>query len=76
MGGAIISDFIPSNRSITAADIWPKPKTSISKISPYEPLPSKTSQPSSGGGRSGYRSATSTKKQRKNLYRGIRQPRC
>ncbi|CAI0387354.1 unnamed protein product [Linum tenue] len=76
MGGAIIGDFIPSNRSITAADIWPKPKISISKISPYEPFPSKTSQPSSGGGRSGNKSATGTKRPRKNLYRGIRQPRC
>ncbi|CAL1357542.1 unnamed protein product [Linum trigynum] len=71
-GGAIIADFIPRNRSATAADIWPK--TSISnKISPYEPFPSKRSQPSSGGGRSGNEFATGVKRQRKNLYRGIRQ---
>lgn len=79
-GGAMISDFIPRNhgRRLTASDIWPN--SSFTKLSPFESYPSsldhhdslnlKRNQPTSGDEQV---KKSTDKRQRKNLYRGIRQ---
>ncbi|CAN1194152.1 Ethylene-responsive transcription factor ERF073 [Linum perenne] len=75
--GAIIADFIPRNRTLTAAELWPDSLfnniTTFNTQSHNQPssFPAKRSHASSGGARSD-KKAESTKKQRKNLYRGIR----
>ncbi|XP_010544992.1 PREDICTED: ethylene-responsive transcription factor ERF071-like [Tarenaya hassleriana] len=81
-GGAIISDFIIRNRgqSVSAADIWPNSFFAKINGGQFDPDPArlgesgrvslKRSQPVSGGGQE---AAEKPKRQRKNLYRGIRQ---
>ncbi|XWS16698.1 hypothetical protein CRYUN_Cryun34aG0113300 [Craigia yunnanensis] len=79
-GGAIIAEFISRNRGprITASDIWPN--TPFAKINGFSSDPSqpyhddslshfKRPQPSSGD----EQVEKKAKRQRKNLYRGIRQ---
>ncbi|KAB2616293.1 ethylene-responsive transcription factor ERF073-like [Pyrus ussuriensis x Pyrus communis] len=81
-GGAIISDFIPRDRRprVTASDIWPD--SPFAKFNPdtffdCNPTPTthtdsnrrKKSQPISGN----VQEEKPAKRQRKNLYRGIRQ---
>ncbi|KAJ9171779.1 hypothetical protein P3X46_015096 [Hevea brasiliensis] len=79
-GGAIIDGLIPRNRGryIAASVIWPN--SSFSKLSPFESYPNsfgnhesfthKRSQPASDDDRV---DKIPAKRQRKNLYRGIRQ---
>ncbi|KAJ8899078.1 hypothetical protein K2173_010231 [Erythroxylum novogranatense] len=77
-GGAFLNDFIPRKRDgrATALDIWPN--ASFNKLSPFQSYPTfgdhsdscKRPYPSSDDERKEKRS---TKRQRKNLYRGIRQ---
>uniref|UniRef100_A0A5B6YSX8 AP2/ERF domain-containing protein n=1 Tax=Davidia involucrata TaxID=16924 RepID=A0A5B6YSX8_DAVIN len=79
-GGAIISEFIPSSRDrrASAADLWPS--SSFAKVSPFnsdlnqfgqkDPLTHKRPQPSTGDE---HVEKSTVKRQRKNLYRGIRQ---
>ncbi|XP_015891869.3 ethylene-responsive transcription factor ERF071 [Ziziphus jujuba] len=80
-GGAIIADFIPRNRGrrVTSNDIWPN--SSFAKLNNgiFDPFVSpfnhddsafpKRSMPSSEGAKT----EKPAKRQRKNLYRGIRQ---
>ncbi|KAA8549134.1 hypothetical protein F0562_000818 [Nyssa sinensis] len=78
-GGAIISEFIPRirDRRVSAADIWPN--SPFAKLSPYtsefdqfdqkDPLTHKRTQPFTGD----EHVEKTVKRQRKNLYRGIRQ---
>ncbi|XVF72672.1 hypothetical protein PTKIN_Ptkin12aG0138800 [Pterospermum kingtungense] len=80
-GGAIIADFIPRNggRGVTASDIWPN--SPFDKINGFSSHPSQTGhddsfphvkrpQPQPSGNEQVEKKA---KRQRKNLYRGIRQ---
>lgn len=81
-GGAIIADFIPRNRSrrITAFDLWPgspfanfncnDSEKKLSRPEPprQEPVSFKRTLPTSGD-----EVEKKAKRQRKNLYRGIRQ---
>ncbi|OVA13419.1 AP2/ERF domain [Macleaya cordata] len=77
-GGAIIADFIPSSRSrrVSASNLWPNSPFSITdnnfateslSFSHEEPLKKKISR--SGDGEM----EKTSKRKRKNLYRGIRQ---
>nr|AKN10303.1 transcription factor ERF10 [Eriobotrya japonica] len=81
-GGAIISDFIPRDRRrrVTASDIWPdspfaksNPDTFFdcnpTRTTHTDSMPRKKSQPISGN----VQEEKPAKRQRKNLYRGIRQ---
>ncbi|KDP28199.1 hypothetical protein JCGZ_13970 [Jatropha curcas] len=79
-GGAIIADLIPRNRGrgVSSSDLWPE--SAFSKLNPFQSYPSsfgnhdsftlKRSQPASGDRQV---EKTPKKRQRKNLYRGIRQ---
>ncbi|XP_065860432.1 ethylene-responsive transcription factor ERF071 [Euphorbia lathyris] len=79
-GGAILADLIPRNRGrgVSASDLWPN--SSFSKFSLLEFCPGsfgdhdsfnlKNSHPASGGEQE---EKPHIKRQRKNLYRGIRQ---
>ncbi|CAI9774298.1 unnamed protein product [Fraxinus pennsylvanica] len=79
-GGAILADFIPRSRSnaashLSAADLWPdsrfaKPNNSNS-CSQNGSQPLKRSQTYTGDKQ--VKTGGNTKRQRKNLYRGIRQ---
>ncbi|KAJ7973005.1 Ethylene-responsive transcription factor [Quillaja saponaria] len=78
-GGAIISDFIPCNshgRRLSASDIWPNSFAKLNNVESgfgefglNDSAPLKRSQPSSGN----EQVEKPIKRQRKNLYRGIRQ---
>lgn len=75
-GGAVLADLIPRNRRVSASDLWPDSlfsKTSFesypSRVSNEDSFTLKRPQPASGGGQV----EKSGKRQRKNLYRGIRQ---
>ncbi|KAK9945721.1 hypothetical protein M0R45_011220 [Rubus argutus] len=79
-GGAIIAEFIPRNRGRCASEIWPNSPFDkhnpgnffCSNLSPpthNDSSPSKKSQPTSDG----VQEQKPAKRQRKNLYRGIRQ---
>ncbi|KAJ4849112.1 hypothetical protein Tsubulata_027770 [Turnera subulata] len=83
-GGAIIADFIPRNRRVNASDLWPN--STFSKLSPFESHPGQLTHPDSftlkrpriqptpsGGVQSPEKVKSGNKRQRKNLYRGIRQ---
>ncbi|KAF2325132.1 hypothetical protein GH714_022982 [Hevea brasiliensis] len=79
-GGAIIADLIPRNRArgITPSDIWPN--SSFSKRSPFESHPNSfgnhesfTLKRSQSASDDDHVKKTPAKRQRKNLYRGIRQ---
>ncbi|CAN0885621.1 Ethylene-responsive transcription factor ERF071 [Linum grandiflorum] len=73
--GAIIGDFNPRNRNLTAAHLWSE--SFFSKTSPFDARnqpassPAKRSYASSRGAQSD-KKGEPAKKQRKNLYRGIR----
>lgn len=75
-GGAVLADLIPRNRRVSASDLWPDSpfsKTSFesypSRVSNEDSFTLKSPQLASGGGQV----EKSGKRQRKNLYRGIRQ---
>lgn len=84
-GGAIIADFIPrrGDRRLTGSELWPNSFAKQHSDSPafdIPPTPTAAQQPSSsvkrsqsstGGG--GGQAEKPIKRQRKNLYRGIRQ---
>ncbi|EEF39310.1 ethylene-responsive transcription factor RAP2-2 [Ricinus communis] len=82
-GGAIIANLIHpqrGDRSVTASDLWPNPDSFFSKLTPFEShrdtfinpdsFTRKRSQLASGDAQV---DKTPVKRQRKNLYRGIRQ---
>ncbi|KAL8207927.1 hypothetical protein R6Q57_007339 [Mikania cordata] len=80
-GGAIISDLIPTSRRLKPTDVWPSSTVYHRKLSPFESEFGQFVQQTapahkrplsySGGGHENNR--IGKKKQRKNLYRGIRQ---
>ncbi|XP_024966446.1 ethylene-responsive transcription factor ERF071-like [Cynara cardunculus var. scolymus] len=78
-GGAILADLIPRSRRLNPTDVWPNSNI-YPKLNPFqsefnhfvrEIPPRKRAPSSSGGGHEDNRSGK--KRQRKNLYRGIRQ---
>uniref|UniRef100_A0A2P2P0X0 AP2/ERF domain-containing protein n=1 Tax=Rhizophora mucronata TaxID=61149 RepID=A0A2P2P0X0_RHIMU len=83
-GGAILWDLIPRNgdRRVAASDLWPN--ASFNKLSPFESYPSsigqypdssnlKRARPLAGDDQDEKEKEKTPKRQRKNLYRGIRQ---
>ncbi|KAL8253895.1 hypothetical protein R6Q59_032116 [Mikania micrantha] len=80
-GGAIISDLIPISRRLKPTDVWPSSTVYHRKLRPFESEFGQFVQQTapvhkrplsySGGGHENNR--IGKKKQRKNLYRGIRQ---
>lgn len=81
-GGAIIADLIPRSRRLNPADVWPN-SIVHPKLNPFESefnhfvhetsAVHKRAPSYSGGEREQEDNRSSKKRQRKNLYRGIRQ---